>query len=273
VIKRIRPSEAERNAGTFSAQTLEEALQNLRTDGTLILEDVVDAVLIEQTRQTFLKRYAPHLNGQGSDEAVEVGERRLMITVNLEAPFSQRELFANSWLFPILNNAFQGDFVLDAYGVVCSLASAPSQHIHQDGVALFPQAGLNLLLPMVAVTVAIPLLEMNELHGTTALWPGSHRDEAYCAGEGDEPVVREGACVLWDYRLRHGGTPNRSSVPRPLLYMTYCRPWFVDHKNYGRLARPDLGGRRLRTSLRAPKGFLREQPEHLRRLLARVEEC
>ena len=152
---------------------------------------------------------------------------------------------------------------MGAYGVVCSLPAAPRQHIHQDGGDLFPQAALNRLLPIVAVTVAIPLLEMNEIHGTTALWPGSHRDETRASAEiGDEPLVREGSCVLWDYRLRHGGTPNRSAVPRPLLYMTYCRPWFMDHKNY-----------RKQAPLRAPKGFLAELPEDLRRLLVRAQEC
>jgi ectoine hydroxylase-related dioxygenase (phytanoyl-CoA dioxygenase family) len=201
-----------------------------------------------------------------------------MITVDLQPPFDRRELFANSWLFAVLSAVFEGDFVLDAYGVVCSLPAAPMQHIHQDGADIFPQAGLNRLLPIVAVTVAIPLLEMNEIHGTTAVWPGSHRDEACgpiedASVKGDEPQLREGSCLLWDYRLRHGGTPNRGAAPRPLLYMTYCRPWFVDHKNYAKLARPDRKGRTLRTPLRAPKGFLAQTPEDLWPVLARVQEC
>ena len=79
--------------------------------------------------------------------------------------------------------------------------------------------------------------------------------------EGDEPRVREGSCAIWDYRLLHGGTPNQSVTPRPLLYMTYCRAWFWDHKNYRRQA-----------AVRAPKRFLADLPEDLRRLLARAQE-
>jgi ectoine hydroxylase-related dioxygenase (phytanoyl-CoA dioxygenase family) len=121
---------------------------------------------------------------------------------------------------------------------------------------------LNRLLPIIAVTVAIPLLEMNEIHGTTALWPRSHRDEKFDSTEiGEEPIVREGSCAIWDYRLQHGGTPNRSAAPRPLLYMTYCRPWFIDHKNY-----------QQQTPVRARKGFLADLPEDLRRLLVRAQE-
>jgi hypothetical protein len=263
VVVRITPSEAERNARAFSNATLDKAANCMRTEGTLILEDIVDPALILEARETFVQRYARYLDGRKHDDALEVGDRRQMITLDLEPPFDQRELLANSWLCSVLSVAFEGDFVLGAYGVVCSLPAAPRQHVHQDGGDLFPQAALNRLLPMAAATVAIPLLEMNEVHGTTAVWPGSHRDETRASAEiGDEPLVREGSCMLWDYRLRHGGTPNRSAVPRPLLYMTYCRPWFMDHKNY-----------RQQVAVRAPKRFLTGLPEDLRRVLARAQEC
>jgi len=238
----------------------------MRAEGTLILEDIINPELILEAKEIFIQRYAPYLNGQKHDDALEVGDRRPMITVDFEPPFDRRELFANSWLLPVLSAAFKDDFVLAAYGVVCSLPEAPRQHIHMDGGDLFPQAGINRVLPIFAVTVAIPLIEMNEIHGTTALWPGSHFDKTRASaaekGEGpDEPLVREGSCVLWDYRLLHGGTPNQSAVPRPLLYMTYSRSWFLDHKNYRRQA-----------ALRAPKGFLAELPDDLQRLLVRAQD-
>jgi ectoine hydroxylase-related dioxygenase (phytanoyl-CoA dioxygenase family) len=270
MIMRIKPSKAEWSAHEFSSATLDIAADGMRTDGALILEDIINSALIVETKEIFLQRYKRQLNGEKHADVDEVGDRRPMISVDLEPPFDRRELVANSWLCPVLSAAFEDDFVLDAYGVVCSLPAAPRQHIHQDGGDIFPQAGLNRLLPMVAVTVAIPLLEMNEDHGTTALWPGSHRDEMRAAlalnpnssESCDEPLVREGSCVLWDYRLRHCGTPNRSAVPRPLLYMTYCRPWFRDHKNYRKIV-----------ALRAPKGFLAKLPKDLRCLLSRVQEC
>jgi ectoine hydroxylase-related dioxygenase (phytanoyl-CoA dioxygenase family) len=214
----------------------------------------------------FLRRYDRYLNGRKHDDALDVGDKRVMITVDLESPFDRRELVANSWLLSVLADVFSGDFVLGAYGIVCSLPGAPMQHVHIDGGDLFTRADLNRVLPTFAVTVAIPLLEMNESHGTTALWPGSHRDKSRrLAAErnegGDEPLVREGSCVVWDYRLLHGGTPNRSEVPRPLLYMTYCRSWFTDHKNY-----------REQAPVRAPKGFMAQLPDDLRPLLARAQE-
>jgi ectoine hydroxylase-related dioxygenase (phytanoyl-CoA dioxygenase family) len=233
----------------------------MRTDGALVLEDIINPTMILEARDIFVQRYDRYLDGRKRDDAVEVGERRPMITLEIKAPFDRRELLANPWLCTVLRAAFEDDFILGAYGVVCSLPGAPRQHIHQDGGDLFPQAALNRMLPLAAATVAIPLVEMNETHGTTALWLGSHRDETRVETEiGDEPLVREGSCVLWDYRLRHCGTPNRSAVPRPLLYMTYCRPWFMDHKNY-----------RKQAPLRVPERSLADLPEDLWHLLVRAK--
>jgi ectoine hydroxylase-related dioxygenase (phytanoyl-CoA dioxygenase family) len=260
---RITRSVVERNAGAFGSETLEKASRCLRAEGALILEDIVNPALIREAREAFVQAYDRYLHGKKHYDALQVGDKRLMITVDLEPPFERRELIANHWLLSVLRAAFEDDVVLGAYGVVCSLPTAPRQHIHQDGSDLFPQAALNRVLPIVAVTVVIPLVEMNENHGTTALWPRSHRDDKLATTEiGEEPTVREGSCAIWDYRLRHGGTPNRSAALRPLLYMTYCRAWFVDHKNYQRQA-----------PVRAPKGFLADLPEDLRRLLARAQEC
>ena len=186
-----------------------------------------------------------------------------MITVDIDPPFERRELIANPLLVSVLKAAFEDDFILGAYGVVCSLQAAPRQHIHRDGANLFRQTALNRLLPIVAVTVGIPLVEMNEINGTTALWPRSHRDEALASTEiADEPLVREGSCVLWDYWLRHGGTPNRSAAPRPLLYMTYCRLGLWITKIIS--SKHPCG---------APKRILANLPKDLRRLLARAQEC
>lgn len=259
----ISPSEEERRAGTVSRDTVELAARHFRTDGMLILENILDANLIAKARSSFLDAYADYLDGQKSDDAFEVSGRRLMITVGLAPPFDDPRLFANSWLWPILNETLNSHFVIDSFGVVCSLPSAPAQPCHNDGGSLFPQSGLDKLLPAAAITVAIPLLEMNNENGTTTFWPGSHRDESRVSDEQViEPVVREGSCVLWDYRLKHAGTANRSDTPRPLLYITYCRPWWVDHLNFSK---------QKQTPLRARKRSLQALSEGHQHLFGRAK--
>ena len=85
---------------------------------------------------------------------------------------------------------------LAAFGVVCSTPSAPAQTVHRDGGTLFG-SDIDRLLPTFAITVAIPLLEMNEVNGTTALWLGSHCDVSRNSNqENINPVVREGSGML-----------------------------------------------------------------------------
>ena len=41
-----------------------------------------------------------------------------------------------------------------------------------------------------------------------------------------------GDALLFDCRVWHGGTANRSGAPRPVLYNSYQRPWFRDQVNF-----------------------------------------
>lgn len=234
-IARIAPLRSERATGTLGPETVECALRRFRKDGALIIEDIVDTPLVAKARRVFLEEYSRYLGDCKRDDVLMVGDQRLQITIDLQPPFNDPQFFANPYLLPMMETALDKDFVLGAYGVVCSLAAAPAQHRHADGGFLFPRSRFDRLLPPSAITVGIPLLEMNNVHGTTALWLGSHLDATPVSAEGEiEPIVREGSCILWDFRLRHRGTPNRSSVLRPLLYITYCRPWFLDHRNFGK---------------------------------------
>jgi ectoine hydroxylase-related dioxygenase (phytanoyl-CoA dioxygenase family) len=264
-VSRIVPSESEYAAGALASDTIEQASRGFRTNGALIIENIVDAAFVTETRRAFGERYSHYLDGSEREDALIVGGvRRQLITINLEPPFDDPRLFANPYLLPVISAVLDDGFVLEAFGVVCSLPAAPAQHRHHDGGILF-SSGVDRILPAAAITVGIPLLEMNEVHGTTALWLGSHRDENRANEQGIEPVVREGSCVLWDFRLIHGGTPNRGALPRPLLYLTYCRPWFVDCKTFGK-KNP------RQKPLIAKKGFLSGLSERHQRLLARVQE-
>jgi ectoine hydroxylase-related dioxygenase (phytanoyl-CoA dioxygenase family) len=267
MISRIVPSEAEQRAGALGSETIERASRCFRADGALLIEDIVDSAIIAEARAAFEKACSHYLDGSRHEDALSVGDRRLLVTVRLEPPFDDPRLFANPFLLPVLSAALDDGFVLGAFGVVCSLPSALAQQQHDDGGILFPQSALNGLLPAAAITVGIPLLEMNEVHGTTALWLGSHRDASSALKEAAiEPVVREGSCMLWDFRLKHGGTPNRSALARPLLYLTYCRPWFVEHLNFNAKTNPK------QRPLLARKSFLSELSEQHQRLLARAQE-
>ena len=139
MILRIVPSEAERAAGSLGSETIEQASRSFRIDGALIIEDIVDTAIIAEARRAFGERYSHYLDGSEHEDALTVGGRRLLITINLEPPFDDPRLFANPYLLPVLSAALDDGFVLGAFGIVCSLSSAPAQHRHNDGGMLFPR--------------------------------------------------------------------------------------------------------------------------------------
>jgi ectoine hydroxylase-related dioxygenase (phytanoyl-CoA dioxygenase family) len=266
-ITRVVPSEAERAAGRLWADKIEQVSQRFRIDGALIIEDIVDSAIISAARRAFSESYSGYLDGSQHEDTLLTGRRRVIITIELRPPFDDPSLFANPYLIPILNGLLDDGFVIGAFGIVCSLAQAPAQDRHDDGATLFPGSGIDRVLPPAAITVGIPLIEMNSIHVTTELWLGSHRDpNRGSTAEGIEPVVRPGSCVFWDFRLLHRGTANQSITPRPLLYLTYCRPWFVDHLNFTRKKNPK------QRPLLAGRSFLSGLPENHQRLLVRAQE-
>jgi Phytanoyl-CoA dioxygenase (PhyH) len=141
-----------------------------------------------------------------------------------------------------------------------------SRSFRKDG-ALLIETIVNFE-PIVSSPTSIRRRIYQVLHRTraTALWLGSHRDKSRASNEESiKPVVREGSCLLWDFRLRHGGTPNRGSLSRPLLYLTYCRPWFVDHKNFSE-------NNPKQKPLLASKAFLSGLSQQHQRWMARVKD-
>jgi hypothetical protein len=118
------------------------------------------------------------------------------------------------------------------------------QHVHLDHSPLFEADEISTRLPPHAVTVVIPLIDIDLHCGTTAVWEGTHRmvgarqlkdrlNRSPDLPGASFPTPKMGGCYLMDYRLVHGGTPNNSDRPRTILYLVYSRPWFRDAANFG----------------------------------------
>lgn len=178
---------------------------------------------------------------------IGLGDKRYMLTVELSGAFAEPDLYANPAILEILEEALGKDFVIDSYGIVLSLPGSKDQRLHHDG-GLFGNQ-IDRILPVYAITVVIPLIEMNTETGSTKVWPGTHRSVIRDAENQDlsnltghiMPLVKEGSSIIWDYRTMHLGRENTSHTPRPILYITYCKPWFRDTGNFHHKRRALLG--------------------------------
>ena len=98
MICRIVPLETERVAHSLGSDTIEHASRCFRGDGALIIEDIVDTAVIAEARRKFLESYCRYLDGSEHEDALTVGGLRLTITIDLEPPFDNLQLYANPYL-------------------------------------------------------------------------------------------------------------------------------------------------------------------------------
>ena len=245
------------------AEPMRAAYDSLVKNGYVVLDHVVAADKIAALHREFDSRYRRYYQDNELDDTLEVGNRRYMIPVELAGPFADPEIYANPAVVAVARLALDLDAVLESCGAVIALSESRQQHIHRDGPVLFDSA-ISAMLPAHALTFVLPLIDMNEEHGTTALWPGSHRwRQRDDSAPPIAPEVPVGSCMIWDFRLYHGGTPNRSAAPRPILYSTYARRWYLDPRNFEKPTQPRL---------LYDKDFVRNLPEQNRPLFANLPD-
>lgn len=167
------------------------------------------------------------------EKAVMLHDKRYLVPVPIKGVFNKPELYANEKLLALMRKFLGPGFIISNMGVVISLPGAGDQHIHRDHDFLFlEEQELSSRLPPFAITVAIPLVDIDLINGPTKIWTGSHR-VADVTKIGSCPLYLlygpKGCCYFWDYRAFHAGGANHSKLLRPLLYIAYARPWFKDH--------------------------------------------
>ncbi len=173
------------------------------------------------------------MGGDLPDDHYTVGDRRFTAPLRYAPPFDCADFVTHPLVDAMLCGTLGANYVLEAFGVISSLPGAQDQHVHRDGAALFPDSGLDGLLPPSAVAVAMPLVDLDDTSGMTVFWPGSHRQSQHDPeASGTAAEAPAGSLVFWDFRTFHNGMANKGSAARPFLYITTCRPFWIDTLNF-----------------------------------------
>jgi ectoine hydroxylase-related dioxygenase (phytanoyl-CoA dioxygenase family) len=239
---RITFSDSDQQSGIPDQGDVDKAAEQFREQGTLFLENAFPKKLIAKIASAFTEQYQTLSNRELRKRDATVGDRRYMITIDIKKPFNKPELYANSMLMPILESLLSNHLRIASFGAVVAWPGAEAQPIHLDHPPLFDSADRELLPPY-AVTLVVPLVELTEQMGPTAIWPGTHcspdrlqrlQTLADSADYSDaaKPTTQLGDAYMMDYRVIHGGLPNNSETVRPILYLVYSRPWFRDGFNF-----------------------------------------
>lgn len=215
----------------MTADAHNDAADALIKQGCVRFEHLFDPALIDALRSEYQRQF-PDLEANPPADGMAVGARRLQLAVQLTGPFLSPDFYANPALLTFAAAALGENFLIDSVAVVTALPGAAPQHLHKDHDDLFQEVPLaRSLVGPYAITVAIPLIDLTPATGTTKLFLGSHRgqldEDAF-----DLPYGPRGDCYAMDYRLWHRGTDNDSAAERPIIYLVYARPWFIDIINY-----------------------------------------
>lgn len=197
--------------------------------GFSLIPRLFDLAFIDRLRGEYEQQFA-EMEANGLGKPYEVGDRRTQIAIALRGNFLDPQLWGNPLLLQILRTLIAPDLVLDSVAVVVARPGAEAQHRHRDHARLFPELPIEATIPTHAVTVMVPLIAFDGEAGTTMLSPGTHRGEA--TGDPVPALVPPGGCYIMHYDLQHWGSANVSMRDRPLLTMTYARPWFTDSMNF-----------------------------------------
>lgn len=243
----IRFSPTEIESRVIGEHTLLKAAKIFQESGALLIENAFEPVFINHLHETLATRHGDYFRDEDFADALLTGNRRRMFTLELEPPFVSSELYANPLVFPIIRHLIGWQCILLGFGVVVSLPGAKEQNAHRDHPYLFDEA-IDLTLPPSTISMLVPLVELNDITGTTKIWRGSHAvgDDRVADLAVFKPHAPVGSCLLIDFRTMHGGAANLSDEARPIIYNMYSRPWFRDHVNYDKQPRLRISEKEFR---------------------------
>lgn len=272
---RISLPEGPHASNTIDDSALQNGIEKFDRNGALWIENLLSPKFVDELNHAYTKRYARLSKKELKQRYAKVGDRRYMISVKVKPPFDSVALSANPVLLPLLKHFLGDNCVISSFGSVVSFPGADAQPVHFDYPPLFESESTCNQLPPHAVTLVVPLINLDARTGSTAIWEGSHRasgnrnhlkqlrDDTSLEGA-VLPMPKMGDVYLMDFRVIHAGTANVSNLARPILYIVYTRPWFHEDANFPEQRPIELSRKRF-------KKLTKPQRKLFARALARDE--
>lgn len=235
----VTPTAEETQQEHFEDSNLSRAVEAMKTDGFVVINDVVDHAHLDALREEM--------------EADLVKVRALPVVPhnfvwgNIQqdppphAEFVFRDVIANPFACQV-TSALLGPGAFNSYlSGNSNVPGSQLQHVHVDAGQLWPN--LKTAHPVARIAVNIALDDCTVENGAIELWPGSHLDTRKAVGQNlpltdadlEEQraiaapipgVTKKGSFLLRDLRLWHRGTPNVSDATRFMIAMIHNVAWY-----------------------------------------------
>jgi hypothetical protein len=236
----IDVGESDRAAGGLAPEKLQAAMEALRTDGLVVLADVVDLEHLDVLHERLISDLALLRARPDAPYNWTAGN------IQQDPPPFEPYLFEDVLLNPqviAVTSAILGPGLRNVmYSGNTSLPSDTRQPVHADMGHLWPSDAMEVAHPPAQLVVNVPTVDVSAENGATEIWLGTHRDLTVGVGADIEvpldalearreivppiqPTIRRGSVLIRDVRLWHAGMPNRTDRPRPMIAMVHASHW------------------------------------------------
>ena len=231
---------AESASGQIQQEHVAAAVNALRTDGMVVLNNIVDPTHLDQLRERMLADLDVIL--QREDTPYNFTSSNVQQDPPPFPPYLFRDILLNDMVIAV-TRAMLGPGVKNIfYSGNTALPSEQRQPVHPDQGQLWPN--LAQATPAFNLVVNVPLVDVSDANGSTELWPGTHVDTTYTIHDGSsrvapdllearravrppiQPDLKLGSVLIRDIRMWHAGMPNRTTQPRPMLAMIHACSWW-----------------------------------------------
>jgi hypothetical protein len=214
--------------GTLSAGELDRAARLVGRDGVCVLRNVFPTALITRWAAAFADVVRERSARPGG--LAPRGQGRFYLTLPWRPPFSNPAVFANRQILGVLERVFGQPYVMVQLAADTPVRGSDYQDVHRDHPPLFAE---NVVTPLYALAVNIPLCDVGPDNGPLEIARGTHRlsrvDALAKIASGEvplEPIYMSMGDVLIRTPLAlHRGTPNRTDEGRPMVVIGYVMRW------------------------------------------------
>ena len=233
----INMTQDERAAGELDEDSLAKAIEAIREDGYVVIEQVVDHAFLDVLRVCMDEGSAKLIAAEKWGGAGRL-RGHLQQGPPPFVPFLSSDVVANPYAVQIAKDMLGPGFYCSFYNGNTNTPGSDTQPIHGDGVHLWGDR--DQPHPATQLIVNVFPQDTSEENGATQIWPGSHLDMRPVSEETEadrrsfsppvQACARKGDILVRDSRLWHRGVPNLSDHNRHMVAVVYNIAWLVKRR-------------------------------------------
>ena len=230
----ISLTSTEQNAGELAKDKLANAIEAIRNNGYVIIEQVVDHAILDALKTRMDEDSAKLIEAQKWGGAGGV-QGHLQQGPPPFDPFLSPDILVNPYAIQISREMLGKGFYCCFYNGNTNTPNSTFQPLHSDGVHLWGEQ--DRPHPATQLIVNIFPQDTSDKNGSTQIWPGSHLDMRPVTDETEadrrsfsppiQPTLQKGDILIRDSRLWHRGVPNPSNHNRHMIAVVYNIGWLV----------------------------------------------